>query len=182
MTNLREQTQANTSPGNCWQAAVACVLDVDQAELPPQCEIEAWNNQVLGGWGSYSNVLNGYLTKHHSLEYSTVYERSFSAIQPIHGYHVICGPSVRTPDTGSHHCVVGHLGVEVWDPHPTRAGLTQHTEWGVFGERRYRPPSIMRERNVIAHDLVFGCLCSECNLDRARELAHNFEAQSEDQK
>jgi len=135
---------------------------------------------VLDGWGSYKNVINGYLRKHHGMEYSTIHRPSFSAVLPIYEEHIICGPTIRTPKTNRNHCVVGLLGKEMWDVHPSRAGLVEHTEWGVLGEYIEREPSIMRSRNPEIHDLVFGCLCPACGLDQARQLVRTFIPEPDD--
>lgn len=61
-------TQSQLAPhGNCWQTAIACILEVEPDTLPPQSEIDTWPHEVLGGWGMYSNCLQGYLRKHHGL-------------------------------------------------------------------------------------------------------------------
>lgn len=169
-----EYTQSDTTHGDCWQTALACIIDTPPERLPPQVEIEQWPTRALGGWGSYRNVMNGYLRTHMGMEYSQINRPSFSAVVPIYEYHVICGPSVRTPTTKRNHCVVAHLGREVWDPHPSRAGLTEHQEWGVIGDYIDRPPSQMRQSNPELYDLVFGCLCPSCGLDRARQVAANY--------
>jgi len=135
-----EQTQAFVKPhGSCWQTAVACVLGVPAAELPCQHTIESMasveDGERYGGHFSYSNALNAYLTKHHGLGYlqEPAWKLgSFALRDP--GYHLLIGPTVRTAVDGDEpriiHCVVGKRGEPVWDPHPSRAGLTRVISWG----------------------------------------------------
>ena len=177
---LQYFTQSSLSPGNCWQTAIACLLEVDPELLPPQHEIEAIPNAggVLGGWGSYSNVLNGYLGKHHGLIYSEIQAYQFGSVRPIMPGHTMCGPTVRTETlkkNGSyhiHHCVVGVEGKAVWDVHPSRQGLIEVKSWGILGE--LQPVSLADRKRFAkdpAADLVFNqCLCPKCNLDKLREM------------
>ncbi len=185
---MKYYTQLNLSPGNCWQTAVACLLEVEPDLLPPQVELESFDSRILGGWGSYMNVLNGYLGKHHGLIYGTIYDFLFGAVKPVISDHVMCGPTVRTEAlkvSGAphfHHCVVGIDGKMVWDVHPSRAGLIGVREWGVLGGLQ---PCTVKDRqnarrDAVFFDLVFNqCLCPQCNLSKARELHAKFLAEKE---
>lgn len=137
---MRELTQAHLTPhGSCWQTAVACILDVPAEALPDQHVIEsrakAESVENYAGHHSYTNALNAYLTKHHGLGY--IQEPRWR-VGPLGfhdpGFHLMIGPTVRTREDGDGprilHCVVGHHGVQVWDPHPSRAGLTRVISWG----------------------------------------------------
>lgn len=184
---MRHFTQSNLAPfGNCWQTAVACILEVEPEVMPPQSEIESWPHPVLDGWGSYSNCLNGYLRVHHRLAYSTIYAYQFVMVRPIRAEHVLCGPTVRTERLraegvrNANHCVAGVNGVMVWDPHPTHAGLTDVTDWGVLGP--YVPATeaaeIKRQKELrdrdVGYGFVFDCLCPSCNLEAARNRFRNL--------
>lgn len=129
---MPEQTQAYVTPhGSCWQTAVACVLDVPAAELPCQHTIESahvTDGPDYAGHHSYSNALNAYLFKHHGLGYLQEPAWKLGALtfrEP--GLHVLIGPTVRTSVDGDGpqilHCVVARHGEQIWDPHPSRAGL-----------------------------------------------------------
>ena len=121
--DLRRQTQTNLDPGNCWQTAVACVLDVDADELPPQVQSDARF--------SYLNDLNCYLDTHHNgLTYVEVHQPAIHALGGP-ALHVMSGPTVRTPTSGVNHVVVARHGEMLWDPHPSRAGLTAIERWGL---------------------------------------------------
>lgn len=133
---MKEFTQSNTDPGNCWQTAIACVLEVDPSTLPDQVLIERSEKRLFDGWLSYNNALQGYLGKHHGLRYIENQAWQLAAMGAKPGFHIICGPTVRTPGHRArvggahiHHCVVARDGVPVWDVHPSRAGLTEPHEW-----------------------------------------------------
>ncbi len=172
-------TQSNLSPGNCWQTAIACLLEVNPEFLPPQVEIEQMGPcGVLEGWGSYTNVLNGYLGKHHGLIYSEISAYQFGSVKPVRAGHIMCGPTIRTEQlkvAGAphiHHCVVAENGKMVWDVHPSRAGLIEVKSWGILGdiqEVTIQDRKKWAEREI--SDLIFNrCLCPACNLDKLREM------------
>lgn len=169
-------TQSNLYPnGNCWQTALACILEVDPETLPPQTEIERTLRAKIGRWGMYSNCLQGYLRKHHGLSYVTISPYEFTAVRPVRAEHVMCGPTVRTAATGTHHAVVAVNGYAVWDPHPSRDGLIATRDWGCLGV--YIPPQSKEDAEREArcgddeeYQLVFGCLCPLHNLEKVRAL------------
>jgi hypothetical protein len=75
----------------------------------------------------YATFLNAYLRKHHGLAYVEVhYPQELYMVLDIRepGFHLMTGRTVRTPLNGSRHVVIGHRGSLHWDPHPSRAGLT----------------------------------------------------------
>lgn len=113
---MRELTQTSLDPGNCWQTAWACVLDVDPKELPDQAALP-------GPSENYCAPLQAYLRVHHHKLLLTI-----GGVVPVSllrprsdDPHVLVGPTVRSRDTW--HCVVGRGGETIWDPHPSRAGL-----------------------------------------------------------
>ena len=175
---MKEYTQTDFSPGNCLQTAIACILEVDPTELPPQTEIELLAREMpdlFEGWGSYKNALNGYLAKHHGLVYYQIDEHMFGGIKPSNPYSLLIGQTIRTDKfkkTGSpiYHCVVAKDGVPVWDTHPSRAFLTTVEHWGILGKIQRKT----LEQNDIqmkmkspksAYHLIFNCLCPQCGLD-----------------
>lgn len=169
---MRELTQSNTSPGNCWQTALACILDLDADKLPPQVEIEADIAQkVLDGWGSFRNVLNAYLTKHHNLTYFDLQPYQWGAVILRRREHVMVGPTVRTAGHGMNHAIVGRDGYAIWDPHPSRAGLTKVEAWGVLGpatDAQRESHAKHADSTDLGERLVWGCLCPACGLDKLR--------------
>lgn len=131
--------QTQTHSDNCWQTAVASVLQVPAALLPDQHLIEGYakTNTPHAGHYSYSNALNAYLAKHHGLAY--LQDPAWKMLPfllrgPGFGFHFLIGPTVRTVVDGSkpriHHVVVAEDGTQVWDPHPSQAGLTRITSVG----------------------------------------------------
>jgi hypothetical protein len=73
---MRELTQTNLDPGNCWQTAIACVLDLDPETMPAQCDYEIRttypDGRVTRG-PSYNNALQAYLLTHHGLAYHALH-------------------------------------------------------------------------------------------------------------
>lgn len=131
---MKGYTQTHLAPvGNCWQTAVACILEVDPGELPDQATHDM--KLVDGKWTgqSYNNVLQAYLRKHHGLAYVETHlpEEALARLS-VHGHHLITGRTVRTDERGIRHCVVGRDGAVVWDPHPSRAGLTDDLRWSLL--------------------------------------------------
>lgn len=133
-----ELTQTSLYPrGNCWQTAVACVLDLPAEALPSQ--FDSYYEDVDGSGVvrirmNYNNPLQAYLNKHHGLAYVEFHQPQEALAQlAIHGYHLITGTSVRSADyDGTRHVVVGKDGQVAWDPHPSRAGLLDEIRWAVL--------------------------------------------------
>ena len=124
---MRELTQSRlTPPGDCWQTCVASILDLDPTELPSQ-----------GDYGpGYLGALQAYLREHHGLAYvelNVVPEVLGCLRLPEPGWHMMTGRTVRSEALGGgRHVVVGRHGREVWDPHPSRAGLLDDVRWGLL--------------------------------------------------
>lgn len=87
-------------PGNCLQAAVASLLDLDLDDIPHFITHDDWL-QYLVDWGRW----RGYL----------VVARPPATVAAGIAY----GPSPR----GVQHAVVWLDGAIAWDPHPSRDGL-----------------------------------------------------------
>lgn len=123
---MRELTQTNTDPGNCWQTAIACVLDLEVEDVPNQVQIQAEKKH-------YSNFLNAFLLKHYGVFYSEIPNYQIGGLNPPPGHYFYVGPTIRSPNNGGvHHVVVAHGRRMVWDPHPSRAGLAQIDKWGIL--------------------------------------------------
>jgi hypothetical protein len=154
---MKEYTQTNLEPGNCWQTAVACVLDVNPDELPDQVEFDTSGK-------SYMNALNAYLEAHHGLIYSEIEDFVTVGLLPREpGWHVLIGPTVRTkPPKEIHHCIVGHYGVPIWDPHPSRAGLLIVRRWGIIAPLHDRIRTWRKEMMEKGSDWEFACVCRKC--------------------
>lgn len=126
---MRKFTQTTFGEeGNCWQTAVACLLEVDPAELPSQSAVIMESHaDGLQHRRHYSGILGAYLFKHHRLTYVELYQPGLYQYLTIKepGWHLLTGTTVRTGTAPGfeRHVVVGRYGEMVWDPHPTRAGL-----------------------------------------------------------
>lgn len=134
---MREYTQTVTGErGNCWQTAVACLLDIDPATLPPQCEYDRKTTHPDGTvehGPHYYDALQAYLHKHHSVCYLELHhpEELWPLLRVAEpGYHLMVGETVRSASLGGlRHVVVARYGQVIWDPHPSRAGLTGDIRW-----------------------------------------------------
>jgi hypothetical protein len=170
---LKEWTQTAVAPvGNCWQTAIACILDVDPSGLPDQATFD--RKHIGGQWAgnSYHNKLQAYLRKHHGLAQVDLHVPGEAlAMLSVSGFHLITGRTIRTDERGIRHVVVGRDGIPVWDPHPSRAGLTDDIRWSLLTTypeewKKYR-------------DVEDTCVCPTCLKDdpaaaalvRAWELA-----------
>ena len=158
---MTRYTQSCTAPGNCWQTAVACILNVEPDTLPSQVEIE---KRRL----SYNNALNSYLYLHHGLCYSEVYDYQFTGLEVRRdwhmGHHLLVGPTERTATNGGiNHVVVACQGEPVWDPHPSRAGLLSVERWGLLGHVQERQLA-NRKVQLARPDCcpTMRCLCPAC--------------------
>jgi hypothetical protein len=113
--------------GNCWQYAVASLLDVDPLTLPDQSKCDVPDAEGLRQQPYFQNLLGAYLKKHHGLAYVEVHYEGFASLVTVRepGWHFLTGTTVRTgtPGAAKRHVVVARYGEMVWDPHPSRAGL-----------------------------------------------------------
>jgi hypothetical protein len=150
---ILQLTQSNLSPGNCYQTAVACVLCVPAEELPDQVLIEQAD-------GAYGNALRAYLLTHHRVSLASLYDWQIGGLMPrAPGLHLIQGKTVRTATNGGReHVIVGKYGEPLWDPHPSRAGLTEVTEWLVFSPA----PASWLTPEARAKSARIGCWPSVC--------------------
>lgn len=150
-------TQSNIDPGNCWQTAVACLLEVQAEALPPQIEIEAASKSEArhAGHYSYSNALQCYLKKHYSLCYVELPCWQLTQAN-VFGSHMIIGPTIRTAAALERglphvdHVVLGLNGDMIWDVHPSRAGLTSFDRFGFLLKT---PPAWAENPKTIAAQL-----------------------------
>lgn len=93
----------DVSHGNCQQAAIASLLDLDLTEVPNFIE------QPQGFWQSFWE----FMTARGLVAIDLPGERHFGC------YHLAYGPSPR----GVSHAVIYRYGALAHDPHPSRAGL-----------------------------------------------------------
>lgn len=130
---MRELTQTNIDPGNCWQTCIACVLDLDPEVLPDQTKFDLivtlpdGTKRREGPY--YQSALQTYLRTHHGLAWMQLHDppEVWTAItfRDPNAFHFSCGKTIRSATNGNlGHVVVSRNGETVWDPHPSRAGLT----------------------------------------------------------
>lgn len=152
-------TQTSLYPkGNCWQTAVACLLDIPAEQLPSQAD--SYYSKIDRDSGettwhmNYNNRLQAYLKKHHKLAYIELWQPQETLSQlRIVGYHLMSGTTVRSAAYGGQrHIVVGYEGKVFWDPHPSQAGLLDEIRWAVLCPF---PPSWERYQND-------ACECPAC--------------------
>jgi hypothetical protein len=93
-------------PGNCVQAAVASLLDLDLDAVPHFAASDAWLEYLV-----YWSALRGWMVLRHNPGW-----RPRMAIAS--------GPSPR----GVQHAVVMLDGEIVWDPHPSHDGILRVTD------------------------------------------------------
>lgn len=104
---MRQVTQTilydpdSPAPGNCLQAAVASLLDLDLDDVPHFIVHEDWLERMV-----LFARLHGY---------RIVLDQTGDPV----ALGIAYGPSPR----GVNHAVVVQDGHTVWDPHPSRAGL-----------------------------------------------------------
>lgn len=161
-TRIRELTQTVVGEnGNCWQTCVACILDVDPAEMPCQATIERVTGTDENGKvqraGSYNNPLQAYLREHHYLTLASIWQPLVGAVRVtvMNGYHLSFGPTVRTPTIGVDHVVVAREGETVWDPHPSRAGLVSVKQWAAL-------VPFPESYNLEVSRRINACVCPRC--------------------
>lgn len=87
--------------GNCMQAAVASLLDLQLEDVPHFCAVPDWLS-YLAIWSAQ----RGWAVRHRNADEPVV-------------FGIACGPSPR----GVEHATVMIDGEIVWDPHPSRDGL-----------------------------------------------------------
>lgn len=155
-----ELTQTDTEYGNCWQTAIACILEIDPKEMPDQAAIVSGNG---GQHSGYHNFLMEYLVRHHRMAYFELHDWQFGGLSIARpdGYHMLVGPTARTPVNGNNHIVVARNGAVVWDVHPSRDGLTVIERWGVLSPVPDRFVE-MREESKRTRPDTFRCICPKC--------------------
>jgi hypothetical protein len=103
--------------GDCQRAVIASLLDLPISAVPHFLQ------EAQGDPSIYWEKLQAFV-RSHGFAYFTVPARTGGAFYGYEGdvYHEISGPSPR--GNGVSHAVVGRNGEVVFDPHPSRAGLS----------------------------------------------------------
>lgn len=109
--------------GDCQRAVIASLLDLPISEVPHFLQ------QADGDPSDYWDLLQAFL-RARGFAYMTQKARCGSIFfgDDVEVFHEIAGPSPR--GNGVWHAVVGRNGKVVFDPHPSRAGLSgDPAEW-----------------------------------------------------
>lgn len=107
--------------GNCLQAAIASILDLDLDQVPHFAE------QDIKGGVYWWNALCDWAEKMGYQVLDTPNKRSVS------GYTLACG---KSPRGYFNHIVVAYDGETVWDPYPGGTGVERIIEHYVFLDRQ----------------------------------------------
>jgi hypothetical protein len=163
-----ELTQTSLYPdGNCWQTAVACILEIDPEVMPSQVVLDRHELQNDGTWKrvgpGYNNPLQAYLAKHHGLAYVELHVpvEAYAQLR-VDGYHLMTGETVRSEAYGVRHVVVGKDGQQAWDPHPSRAGLLGDIHWALLV-----PYPKQWEKWNWRDDDSNPCVCPKCSTEKS---------------
>jgi hypothetical protein len=89
-------------PGNCLQAAVASYLELSLNEVPHFVLHDNWAHRLR----------------------VFAEERGFQ-LDCVKPDRRLSGIAIGSTERGTHHAVVWSKGITVWDPHPSRAGLSE---------------------------------------------------------
>ena len=126
-----DQTSFGKPHGNCLQACIASVLELELDDVPNFMERrgDLWQEAVKDFLARFD------------LDFIDIAVQS--EVYVPSGFHLIAGESQR----GLFHSVVGLNGRLVHDPHPSRAGLQTEEFWTLFVARLLKPESVS-ERTV----------------------------------
>ena len=100
--------------GNCWQACVASLLDMNLESVPHFCDYPSWPE-------NYHKWL--YAKDLVSIDFVCNNDYQLCHL----GYHIISGTSPR--DRSILHGVIGLNGEICFDPHPENTGLLEPEKW-----------------------------------------------------
>lgn len=103
------QTNTSKVTGNCWQTAVACVLDLEPEQVPHFVGAEVAG--IVDDWWIYSYTW----MFHHNLNLINLERHLYTG-----EYYLVMGKTIR----GTYHVCVYQNGKIVHDPHPDASGLT----------------------------------------------------------
>lgn len=107
------QTDTSPTTGNCWQTAIACVIEQDPDRVPHF--VKADTDGIVSDWWLYSQ----YWLHYHGYELSALGRHLYT-----NEHYLVMGYTVRE----TYHVCVYLNGKMVHDPHPSGAGLTKELE------------------------------------------------------
>lgn len=118
--------QIDGVPGDCMRACVATILEITLDEVP-HFALFKWWEQALDLW--VAGHVPGYNVDRYDA--TTAWGDRRGHRGDTVARYMLGGTSPR----GVKHVVVAEAGETVWDPHPSRAGLTEATDVWVFRRR-----------------------------------------------
>jgi hypothetical protein len=97
--------------GNCWQTAIASVLDLELEEVPhfAQIDVDDGEHWWIGTWNWLQD---------RDMTLTPIRDHLYND-----EYYLVTGPSPRNPDLA--HVVVYQNGMMVHDPHPDGTGVLE---------------------------------------------------------
>lgn len=109
-----------TLPGNCMQASVASLLELELDEVPHFLTLgNNWvEDQALLRWWLWGRGLDALCLSTNQVGFVYTDQGLPHAISPT-TYYLVEGDGPR----GHRHMCVGRAGEVAWDPHPDRTGL-----------------------------------------------------------
>ena len=116
------QTLDGLEKGNCLQACIASLFELDLEEVPHFVLESDWVG-ALDSW------LKQYDLQTIDVDLEYMKQQGGDTWKAL-GYHLICGKSSRAD-----HAVVGYNGKMVHDPHPDGGGLETEDVWTLFVKR-----------------------------------------------
>lgn len=143
---------------NCWQTCLAMLLDCVPESLPDQTVLD---DHQEAGRSRYAHALRVFLRKHYNISYAEVGPDRFEEIAQRNIFHLMIGETVRTPETGNKHAVVGRGGKLYWDVHPSRMGLTEIFWFGLLIPIPVAWEAEWQKREA-ALDITMECVCCGC--------------------
>lgn len=118
------QTQDGPERGNCLQACVASLLELNLEDVPHFVLEEDWV-EALDRW------LSEFDLQSIDVDLARTRQQEGDMWKPL-GYHLING---KSPRSNCQHAVVGYNGEIVHDPHWDNDGLETQETWTLFVKR-----------------------------------------------
>lgn len=144
------QTRTGIPTGNCTEACIASIMEVDLGEVPSLWDPETGDHHTASQW---SQVYAWLRSRGRMMVYGDFdpvgLPAPFAAVYPwaahhwiAHlgwgGFHLLAGPN---PD-GVPHWVVGHGGRLVWDPNPRSRGIVMADGLALLAPLDWLPPDM----------------------------------------
>lgn len=107
----------NGEIGDCWRCCIAAILRVDPQDVPHF--VEASRDDPMRNTARWLRE-RGFLL----IDAKNIRTPEWDCPEAEEVPVIACGPTMRSKAMGEHHAVILVQGELVYDPHPSRAGLT----------------------------------------------------------